>query len=43
MDCRVLGQSDRGAVLALVDADPVLNVFVASRVDAGVLDVHSAG
>jgi ribosomal protein S18 acetylase RimI-like enzyme len=43
MDCRVLGRPDLRAVLALVDADPVLNVFVASRVDAGVLDAQSPG
>jgi len=43
MECRVLGESDRRAVLALIDADPVLNVFVASRLEAGVLDAHAPG
>ncbi len=37
MTVRVLGRDDRRAVLALLDADPVLNVFPASRLEAGVL------
>ena len=35
---RVLGERDRDEVLALCDRDPVLNVFVASRLRAGGLD-----
>ena len=43
MNVRVLGRTDRRAVTALLDADPVLNVFVASRVAAGVLDRYTGG
>lgn len=43
MNVRVLGRADRRAVSGLLDADPVLNVFVASRVAAGVLERYSAG
>ena len=43
MNVRVLDRSDRRAVAALVDADPVLNVFVASRLAAGVLERHAPG
>ena len=35
---RLLGDRDRAEVLALCDRDPVVNVFVASRVRAGGLD-----
>ena len=35
---RVLGRADRGLAAALVDADPVVHSFVASRLDAGVLE-----
>ncbi len=41
--CRVLDRSDQRAALALIGADPVLHVFVASRLEAGVLDAHTAG
>lgn len=37
MGVRVLGDADLDAVRALLADDPVLNVFIASRVDAGVL------
>lgn len=37
MRSRVLDQGDRALVTRLLDADPVGNCFVASRVDAGVL------
>ena len=40
---RVLGRADRGLAAALVDADPVVHSFVASRLDAGVLEPHIAG
>lgn len=43
MKTRVLDRMDRRVAVALVDADPVLNVFVASRLDAGVLERHSPG
>lgn len=43
MSVRVLDRMDRRSAAALVDADPVLNVFVASRLDAGVLERHSPG
>lgn len=42
-ETRLLGRSDRRLVNALLDADPVLNAFVASRVDAGVLEPHGPG
>ena len=40
---RLLGDRDRDEVLALCDRDPVLNVFVASRVRAGGLDPARLG
>ena len=43
MNVRVLGRGDRRMVARLVDADPVLNVFVASRLAAGVLERHAPG
>ena len=43
MNVRVLGRGDRRTVVRLVDADPVLNVFVASRLAAGVLERHAPG
>lgn len=39
MHARVLDNSDRALVAALLDADPVGNCFVASRVDAGLLSL----
>lgn len=41
--CRVLHAGDRPLVDRLLAADPVLNCFVASRVDAGVLTPQGAG
>lgn len=41
--CRVLDERDRERVAHLVDADPVLNCFVASRVDVGVLAPGGVG
>ena len=43
MDARVLGDSDREQVRALLGEEPVQNVFVASRVDAGVLSGTTGG
>lgn len=43
MTIRVLGAADRHAVTRLLLADPVFNVFVSSRVAAGVLDRHTSG
>jgi predicted GNAT family acetyltransferase len=40
---RLLGDRDRDEVLAICDRDPVLNVFVASRVRAGGLDPARLG
>lgn len=40
---RLLGDRDRDEVLAICDRDPVLNVFVASRVRAGGLDQARLG
>jgi uncharacterized protein len=40
---RLLGDRDRDEVLALCDRDPVVNVFVASRVRAGGLDPARLG
>jgi uncharacterized protein len=40
---RLLGDRDRDDVLALCDRDPVVNVFVASRVRAGGLDPARLG
>lgn len=40
---RVLDESDRGLVDRLLGADPVLNCFVASRVEAGVLEPKGVG
>jgi predicted GNAT family acetyltransferase len=40
---RLLGDRDRDEVLALCDRDPVLNVFVASRVRAGGVDPARLG
>jgi len=40
---RVLDDDDLAATLALLDADPVTNVFVASRVDAGGLSPDRLG
>lgn len=40
---RVLDERDRERVARLVDADPVVNCFVASRVDAGVLTPGGVG
>lgn len=40
---RVLDETDRTLVARLVDADPVANCFVASRVEAGVLDAAGVG
>ena len=38
MHARVLDNTDHALVSALLDKDPVGNCFVASRVDAGLLD-----
>lgn len=43
MTVRVLGPADQRAVADLLGEDPVLNVFVSSRVIAGVLDRHTPG
>lgn len=43
MNVRVLDRSDRRAVAELVEADPVLNVFLSSRLAAGVLDRRTPG
>lgn len=43
MGARLLGEADLPLVLDLVGADPVLNVYIASRVDAGVLSPSSPG
>ena len=43
MRSRVLDESDRGLVERLLGADPVANCFVASRVEAGVLDALGVG
>lgn len=43
MNVRVLDRSDRRRVAELVAVDPIRNVFVASRLAAGVLDRHAAG
>ena len=43
MRSRVLGEGDRALVTRLLDADPVGNCFVASRVDAGVLRADGVG
>ena len=43
MDARVLGDSDVGRVRELLASDPVRNVFVASRVDAGLLSDIAGG
>ena len=40
---RVLGRGDLELAAAIVDTDPVAHVFVASRLDAGVLEPHLAG
>ncbi len=40
---RVLDESDRGLVDRLLGADPILNCFVASRVEAGALDPSGVG
>ncbi|WP_232550145.1 GNAT family N-acetyltransferase [Propioniciclava soli] len=41
--CRVLDERDRDRVARIVDADPVVNCFLASRVDAGVLAPGGVG
>lgn len=43
MNVRILGRTDRRVVAGLLDVDPVQNVFVASRLAAGVLDRYTAG
>lgn len=43
MEARLLGEADRAAVEALVAGDPLGSVYVASRVDAGVLVPHLPG
>ncbi|NLE17348.1 MAG: DUF4081 domain-containing protein, partial [Propioniciclava sp.] len=43
MRSRVLDAGDRALVTRLLDADPVGNCFVASRVEAGVLDPSGVG
>ena len=43
MRSRVLDAGDRALVTRLLDADPVGNCFVASRVEAGVLDPRGVG
>lgn len=43
MPARILTPADAPVVRELVDADPVGNVFVGSRVDAGVLSPTTAG
>ncbi|MBB1493856.1 GNAT family N-acetyltransferase [Propioniciclava sp. MC1595] len=43
MRSRVLDAGDRALVTRLLDADPVGNCFVASRVEAGVLDPSEVG
>lgn len=43
MRSRVLDESDRGLVDRLLGIDPVANCFVASRVEAGVLDPGGVG
>lgn len=40
---RVLDETDRALVARLVEADPVANCFVASRLEAGVLDPAGVG
>lgn len=41
--CRVLDERDRDLVARIVDTDPVTNCFVASRLDAGVLNPSGPG
>lgn len=43
MGVRLLGEADLPLVRDLVDADPVLNVYIASRVTAGVLSPTTSG
>ncbi len=43
MRSRVLDESDRGLVERLLATDPVAHCFVASRLDAGVLDPQGVG
>lgn len=43
MGVRLLGEYDLPLVRSLVDADPVLNVYIASRVAAGVLSPSTSG
>lgn len=43
MNVRVLDRSDRRSVAELVGTDRVMNVFVASRLSAGVLERHAPG